>query len=199
MPRISAPTVAEHRAKQRDALVGAALGILLKEGLSAVTPAAGGAASGLARASVYQYFPSSAELVAAVVESAFPVADAQIRTAMGRAETPEGRIDAFLTASLDLAVEPAHRASAALASADLPEPCRARLVELHRTAAEPLVLALTEAGAVQPVLTAQLIGGLLNVAMRAINAGADQLVVSAHTLHLARAAVAAGCEPSSGS
>ena len=61
MPKISAPTVAEHRVRQRDALLHAATELLVDGGVSAVTPAAVGAAAGLARPSVYQYFSSGAD------------------------------------------------------------------------------------------------------------------------------------------
>ena len=49
MPRITAPTLAEHQARQRDALVEAAVAILATEGVAAATPAAVGARAGLAR------------------------------------------------------------------------------------------------------------------------------------------------------
>lgn len=51
MPKISAPTVAEHRVRQRGALLRAAIELLVDGGVSAVTPAAVSAAAGLARPS----------------------------------------------------------------------------------------------------------------------------------------------------
>ena len=59
MPRIDAPTVAEHHAQRRAALLAAAEELLAEQGVEAVTPAAVGARAGLARSSVYQYFSSS--------------------------------------------------------------------------------------------------------------------------------------------
>ncbi|GAA2447836.1 hypothetical protein [Streptomyces macrosporus] len=46
MPKIDASTVAGHRAQRREALIGAAIDILVNEG-AAVTPAAVGARAGL--------------------------------------------------------------------------------------------------------------------------------------------------------
>ena len=57
MPRIDAPTVAEHHVMRRDAIIAAARDLLGTAGASAVTPAAVAGRSGLARTSVYQYFP----------------------------------------------------------------------------------------------------------------------------------------------
>ena len=45
MPKISAPPVAQHRVRQRDALLRAATELLVNGGVSAVTPAAVGAAA----------------------------------------------------------------------------------------------------------------------------------------------------------
>ncbi len=82
MPKINAPTVAEHRDQRRAALVHAGRDILASQGADAVTPAAVGAAAGIARSSVYQYFDSSVALLAAIVEESFPNATATLRDAV---------------------------------------------------------------------------------------------------------------------
>src|ERR1044071_5681440 len=70
MPRIDAPTVAEHRANQERALLDAARAVLLAHGPQAVTPATVGAAAGLARSSVYKYFRSGDEILSRIVADA---------------------------------------------------------------------------------------------------------------------------------
>lgn len=173
MPKISAATVPEHRARQRQALVRAAMAILTENGAGAVTPAAVGTRAGLARSSVYQYFPSTAALLATVIEEAFADWNATVAAAMAGAATPAARIDAYVTAALRLAAAGGHRAAAALAHADLPPACRSRLDELHREEAGPLAAAITALGAPDPELTGRLLGGLLQAAMAAVEAGAD--------------------------
>lgn len=71
MPRIQAPTVAEHRAAQHRALVDAARQILAETGRPP-TLARVAARAGLARPSLYQYFRSAEDLLNAVVEDVFP-------------------------------------------------------------------------------------------------------------------------------
>ncbi|WP_406673984.1 helix-turn-helix domain-containing protein [Nonomuraea sp. N2-4H] len=71
MPRIQAPTVAEHRAAQRRALLDAAREILAETGRPP-TLARVAERAGLARSSLYQYFRSSGDLLNAVVEDVFP-------------------------------------------------------------------------------------------------------------------------------
>jgi AcrR family transcriptional regulator len=184
MPRITAPTVAEHRLRQREALLTAATELLVSQGAGAVTPGAVGAAAGLARPSVYQYFSSGADLLAAVVEDAFPRANRALGDALDEAIDPADRLDIYVRVTLQLARDGAHRAAAALAAAPLPDQCRTRLAELHREQAAPLLGALRALDVRDPELTAQLLGGVLRAAMAAIDAGADLETVTRRTLDL---------------
>jgi len=190
MPKISAPTVAEHRVRQREALLQAAIDLLVHAGVSAVTPAAVSAAAGLSRPSFYQYFPSGAGILAAVIEDAFPRANAALKEALGSASGPAEELDTYVRVSLRLAHEGAHRPAAALSAAQLPDQCRARLRELHQEQAAPFMRALKDLGAPDLQLTAQLLGGVLETAMGAIESGASLTSVTERTLTLVHAAVA---------
>ncbi|NBM19093.1 TetR/AcrR family transcriptional regulator [Streptomyces sp. GC420] len=192
MPKISAATVAEHRARQREALIEAAVDILVTEGAAAVTPAAVGARAGLARSSVYQYFDSVAVLLATIVEEAFPRANKALEEAMEDARTPLERIDSYLTTTLRLAAEGAHRPAAALMAADLHPSCRERLMELHREQIAPFRAAVRDAGVPDPGLTADLLGGLLQGAMAAVERGTPVDAVLERTLTLAHRCLAPG-------
>ena len=65
MPKISAPTVAEHRARQRAALLDAARVLLEEQGYPALTFGALADRTGLARPTVYEYFGSKDDLMVA--------------------------------------------------------------------------------------------------------------------------------------
>jgi AcrR family transcriptional regulator len=189
MPKISAPTVAEHRVRQRDALLQAAIDLLVSGGVSAATPAAVSAAAGLARPSFYQYFSSGAGILAAVIEDAFPRANAALMDALKSADGPVEELDTYVRVSLRLAHEGAHRPAAALSAAQLPDECRARLRELHQEQAAPFMRALRELRAPDLQLTAQLLGGVLEAAMGAIESGASLAAVTERTLTMVHAAV----------
>ncbi|MBQ0986721.1 TetR/AcrR family transcriptional regulator [Streptomyces sp. F63] len=184
MPKISAATVAEHRARQREALIEAAVDILVAEGATAVTPAAVGARAGLARSSVYQYFDSAAALLATIVEEAFPRANAALAEALAGADGPAARIDAYIATMIRLGAEGAHRPAAALMASDLHPACRERLMELHHEQAAPLRDAVRDLGVPDPGLTADLLGGLLHGALTAADRGAPADTVLARTLSL---------------
>ena len=100
MPKIAAPTVAEHRAAQLRALLDAARELIREDG-SGLTLAAVAARAGLARSSVYQYFRSREELLDAVVADVVPRWSARITAAVATAASPEDAIVAYADAISD--------------------------------------------------------------------------------------------------
>jgi AcrR family transcriptional regulator len=189
MPRISAPTLVEHRRRQREALLHAATDLLVTHGAAAVTPAAVGAAAGLARSSVYQYFSSGAAIIAAVIEDAFPRSNELMRTALTGLSEPVEIMDAYVRETLRQAAGGAHRAAAALRAASLPEECLARLGELHREQIAPFSTALQGLDLPDAMIRGRLIGGMLEAAMEAVESGADVEAVTRSALDLVHAAV----------
>ena len=67
MPRIDAPTVAEHRDMRRASLLAAARDLLREGGSGALTMGALAQATGLSRPAVYEYFPSTDAVIAHLV------------------------------------------------------------------------------------------------------------------------------------
>jgi AcrR family transcriptional regulator len=194
MPKISAATVAEHRAQQQAALIRSAVDVLVEQGAAAVTPATVGARAGLARSSVYQYFPSGAAILASIVESSFADADRAVEHALHGLDDPAERIAAYITAELRLAEQGAHRPASALMRADLPPECQDRVRELHHQHAAPLLAAITDCGTPDPQLTAQLVAGLLQAAVAVVDAGGDRAATTERTLSLIREGLVPGAD-----
>lgn len=167
MPRIDAPTVAEHHTQRRAALLDAALDLLSREGVAGVTPAAVAAAAGMARSSVYQYHPSTGALVAAGVTEMFHRTRRLIDEGQAGATTPPERVLAWVDSALG-AAGAGHEPMKVFASADLPDECRAAVAGLHRELTEPLVGALQELGVADAAAVAELVGGV-------VSAGAAQV------------------------
>ncbi|MEU5864092.1 helix-turn-helix domain-containing protein [Nonomuraea sp. NPDC047529] len=172
MPRISAATVADHRASQHAALLAAAMEILVAEGPAGLTPAAVGARVGLARSSVYRYFSSTADILSQLVEDAIPRWAERLVTAT-RDGGLEERVRAFGAVSLAFVTSPDYALLRAVASVDLPGECRHRLDQLHETMIEPLRGLLAEAGQPHPDLVAHLGWSILGEGRRRLAAGAD--------------------------
>ncbi|MEU8395543.1 TetR/AcrR family transcriptional regulator [Nonomuraea sp. NPDC048892] len=182
MPRISAATVADHRAGRHAALLAAALEILVAEGPAGLTPAAVGARVGLARSSVYRYFSSTAGILAQLVEDAVPRWRARLE---GVTSVPGGlreRVREFGVVTLSFVASPDYAVLRAVVSAELPPACRVRLDELHETMIAPLRDVLAEAGHEHPDLVAHLGWSILGEGRRRLAAGADPEVVRETTL-----------------
>ncbi|EME15536.1 TetR/AcrR family transcriptional regulator [Rhodococcus triatomae] len=177
MPRITAPTVAEHRAAQQRALLDAARE-LLAEGEPEIPGFAEVAArAGLARSSMYQYFRSRQHLLEALIEDAFPRWSARVDAAMAAAGAPDRRILAYVTANLDLVAEGEHAIASAIAAVAPSEKVNRASAEMHNQLKAPLVDALDELGVPDPDETADLVNAMVHAASRQIEAGADVAAV----------------------
>ena len=184
MPKISAPTLAEHQAYQRHALVAAAIEILAEDGVAALTPASAGRRASLARSSTYQYFDSGAALLATAVEAAQAEVQDAVAGATARAQGPEDTVTAYVDAVLSLATTTPARAMRALGHAELPPMCAARLDELRATQYRPLALALAEQGVTDPGPSAALLAALVEAGAEQCAAGTRVEVARARVLQL---------------
>ncbi|MFD8478077.1 TetR/AcrR family transcriptional regulator [Kitasatospora sp. NPDC059673] len=192
MPKISAATVADHRAQQRRALVAAARDLLESEGdAAAVTFTAVARRTGLARNSVYKYFADRTELLAAVVRESTPRWTERITAAMAAADTPEQRVAAYVRAQCELVRDGEHRIARALAGDRDAATLREAAGHAHHQLLAPLVAALTELGDTSPEFTARLLQGLVNAAVTALEAGAPYQPTTDRTTTLAVAALTA--------
>jgi AcrR family transcriptional regulator len=190
VPKIRAATVAEHHAQQRLALVRAARALLEGGDAEAVTFAAVARSTGLARNSVYKYFPGRPELLAAVVEDAMPRWTDAIRTGMAAAGTPTAKIAAYVSTQLDLVRSGEHRIAQALAGVRDAAVVRQSAAHVHRELLTPLIGALTELGDDDPRRTALLLQGIVNAATTAIESGDEAGVVTERAVRMAVAAAA---------
>ncbi len=143
-----------------------------------VTPAAVAKASGLARSSVYQYFPTTGALLAVAIErldSALTVAGDDV----------EARLTAYVATTLELAAQ-GHSPSRTLGMSGLPDECLARLRELHDTLAAPFVTIIEAYAARLPGADADVLAGLasgaLNGAALLVEHGASLPEVTAETV-----------------
>lgn len=171
MPKITAPSVAEHRNQQREALIREATRILLSEGHAAVTPRAVGSAVGLARSSVYEYFPSSGDLLAEVAIRAILEWSAELRAAMEPAAPGWPRLEAYVRSTLSMVAGGKHEIADRLEAVAFTEAQVGRFMEHHDALSSPLPAILTELGADNPQLAAALIQGMVDAAVKRLSQG----------------------------
>ncbi|MER8046691.1 TetR/AcrR family transcriptional regulator [Streptomyces sp. NPDC094032] len=190
MPKIDAATVADHRAQQRAALLDAARELLAEGDASRVTFAAVARRTGLARNSVYKYFPDRQHLLTEVVREAAPRWTERIHAALAAAgDSPQERVAAYVTAQLEMVRDGEHRIARATADDQEAAALRAGADEAHRALLDPLVAALRDLGDDAPLMTARLLQGFVNAATTALEAGADYDAVADRAVRLAVAAL----------
>ncbi len=171
MPKISAPTVAEHRVAQRQALITAAEELIQEEGVAAVTPRSVGERAGLARSSFYEYFPSKDDLLAAIAIRAFDDWAAEVDTAVSAAAPGRARLHAYVEATLRMTADGKHGLATGLQRAELSPASYETIMAMHDSLTAPLQNLLTELGVADAPRRAALVQGLLTAGMQLVQHG----------------------------
>ncbi|MBY8879466.1 TetR/AcrR family transcriptional regulator [Actinacidiphila acidipaludis] len=166
--------MAEHRSMQRRALLDAARSLLSEGGTDALTFPALAERTGLARSSVYEYFRSRAAVVEELCAVDFPVWAAEVEAAMEAAETPAAQIEAYVRSQLTLVGDRRHRAVVAISAGELEAGAREKIRAAHGGLVAMVVAALSALGHDEPRLTAMLLQGIVDAAVRRIELGAAE-------------------------
>lgn len=130
---------------------------------------------GLARSSVYQYFASTEELLAAVVADIFPAWAEQVLDKVVAARTPGSRVWAYVEANVELFASSEQAVAAALTRVVDPQVLQGPMHEFHARLQTPLHKALEELGEDEPAAMAEHINSLIMQAARDLD-GSDPQV-----------------------
>jgi AcrR family transcriptional regulator len=178
MPKISAPTVAEHRAMQRAALVRAGEEVLLAAGLAGVTPRSVCERAGMSRSSFYDYFATKDDLLVAIAIDAIERWDAEIEDALAGIEPGLPQLRAFVDATMAMTAEGKHALAGVLREADLSPSRLEDLMTLHDALLRPVLRVLGDVGVSEPQRAAVLVEGVLGAGIRLVSHGTDHRVVA---------------------
>lgn len=159
---------------QRSALLDAARALLSEGGTEALTFPALAQRTGLARSSVYEYFRSRGAVVEELCAVDFPVWAAEVEMAMAEAESPEGKIEAYVRRQLALVSDRRHRAVVAISAGELDAGAREKIRAAHGGLVAMIVEALGALGHDQPRLAAMLLQGVVDAAVRRIELSAAE-------------------------
>lgn len=176
MPRIQAPTVVEHRAAQRAALLEAAREILAESGAEAAPGLAEvGSRAGLARSSVYSYFASREDLFDALVADTLPRWVEYVDRQIARARTPGEKVLAYVEANLHLVARGDHALLCAMAALGRGGDAAAGSErDVHGNLQRPLRDALAAHGAADPEHMADLVQSVVFSGSRMIEDGLSE-------------------------
>lgn len=171
MPRITAPTVAEHRAAQRAALMAAASALISERGVAAVNPRSVGERAGLARSTFYEYFPSKDDLLAAVAVQAFEEWADELNAAVAAAPPGRARLHAYVEATIRMTADGKHDLATQLQQTELSPKSYDAVMALHDTLATPLRDVLAQLGLRANPAQAALVQGVISAGMQLLAHG----------------------------
>ncbi|NJP65539.1 TetR family transcriptional regulator [Streptomyces spiramenti] len=166
--------MAEHRRQQREALLAAARDLLSSGGTKALTFPALAERTGLARSSVYEYFRSRGAVVEALCAADFPRWAAEVEEAVLAAPTSRAQLEAYVRAQLALAGDERHQAVVAIAAAELDSAAREQIRAAHGALVDLVVGVLAELGQPDPRLSAVLLQGIVDAAVRRAALGVEE-------------------------
>ena len=187
MPKIQAQTVALHRELRRQQLIDAAMELALASGAESITVAAVAAKAGLARSSIYEYFASSADLVADLVLEELDYYTGRLAQAISGATDPYTRIELWITESLRYVADGRHMLVKSLNTINTPTSRKEEILMGHRRMMAPLQDSLIEVGISNVRAAAALLASVTDAASIRIDAGneAELEIQSAVTFALA--------------
>ena len=181
MPKIDAPTVAEHRAQVQARLIDAAESILREGPSQPLTAAAVSAQAGIARNSIYRYVDSVDDLRELVVRRYLPDWLEAVDAEMAEAVSPGDQIVTWVEANLQQAADTGHGWLMGMAQSMPPNPSIDTTIEkAHGVMRESIANAWRELlghDEVKTQVAAALTSGLLNAGFRELAADLPAEVV----------------------
>jgi AcrR family transcriptional regulator len=173
MPKIQAPSIAEHRELRRHQLISAAMELALEGGAEAVTVSAVAQKAGLSRSSIYEYFSSSADLIADLVVEELDYYTARLAEAIKDATDPFEKIELWIAEGLRYVEDGRHMLVKSLNTVSTPEFRKEEIAMGHRRLISPLRQALSETGIKEIVSAAAFLQSVTDSASTRIDAGND--------------------------
>ena len=171
MPKIVAPTIGEHRELRRGQLISAAMELALSEGVQAVTVSAVAAKAGLARTSIYEYFASSADLIADLVIEELANYTIRLSDAIKDVEDPFEKIEKWIAEGLRYVADGRHMLVKSLNTISTPEDRKEEIAFGHRRLMAPLRQALVETGIADIASASAMLQAVTDAASIRIDAG----------------------------
>lgn len=133
MPRISAENIEKHVRLQTARILDAATALFRAKGYRGTDMEDIAAAVGLARNSLYRYFPNKDNILLACVQRDMVPFLAEMRGLAERFARPLDRLGAWLDAQIDVATSPAHATMEMMGEIrQLAPELRREVMELHR-------------------------------------------------------------------
>ncbi len=181
MPRISAPTVAEHRTMVQQQLVDAAEKILRSGQPEALTASAVTAAVGIARNSIYRYVDSVDDLRGMVLARHLPAWLDAVESELASIDDPAERIAVWVRANVEQAARSGHGWLMSLGQTTAPSEATIKVMESAHSIMRDVLADAWNAlvdDRETALIGAGLIRGILDSTFKQLDAGRDPELIA---------------------
>jgi AcrR family transcriptional regulator len=173
MPKIQRPNIVTNREFRRQQLITAAMELAVAGGAESITVGAVAQKAGLARSSIYEYFASSADLVAELVLEELDYYTMRLASAIGEATDPYQKIELWIAESLRYVADGRHMLIKSLNTINTPDSRREEIAIGHRRMLAPLHQSLIETGIADTRGASAFLASVTDAASIRIDAGND--------------------------
>ena len=131
-PKIAEATIGEQRAMRQKQIIDAAMSLALESGAPSVTVTAVAKRAGISRSLVYEYFSSSADLIADLVLEELHYYKERLTTAVYGVEDPYVYIELWIAEALQYVADGRHQLVKSLNSVAAPDFRKDEIAQGHR-------------------------------------------------------------------
>ncbi|HBX81743.1 MAG: TetR/AcrR family transcriptional regulator [Propionibacteriaceae bacterium] len=189
MPKISAPTVKEHRDQVRTRLIDAAENLLRDRGADGLTAGAVSSAAGIARNSIYRYVDSVDDLRGLVMARHLPAWMAAVQVSVDAAKDPRERVVAWARANLEQAANSGHGYLMRITRGRPADATRQAVDDAHSRMGMAIYTAVAEIHPAGARVLGDVIYAMVDAGFRRLDAGDDADLVIATVTDAVRAVV----------
>ena len=190
-PKIAEATIGEQRAMRQRQIIDAAMSLALESGAPSVTVAAVAKRAGISRSLVYEYFSSSADLIADLVLEELEYYKNRLMTAVNGVEDPYIYIELWISEALQYVADGRHLLVKSLNSVAAPEFRKAEISQGHRNMMATIIEPLKEISIADLGLAVTYLQSAIDAAAKRIDAGNDAALEIRHAQSFAVAGLRA--------
>lgn len=145
-PKIQEATIQAQRQMRQRQLMDAALSLAMEDGVDSVTVSAVAKRAGLSRSSIYEYFASSADLIADLVMEELSYYNERLRKAVYDVNDPYEYISLWIEEALQYVVDGRHLLVKSLNTVTTPNYRKSDIAQGHRDLMGTIIKPLDEIG-----------------------------------------------------
>ncbi|CAM8635749.1 AcrR Transcriptional regulator [Candidatus Planktophila dulcis] len=170
-PKIAEATIGEQRAMRQRQIIDAAMSLALESGAPSVTVAAVAKRAGISRSLVYEYFSSSADLIADLVLEELEYYKNRLMTAVQGVTDPYEYIELWISEALQYVADGRHLLVKSLNTVAAPGFRKAEIVQGHRNMMATIIEPIQEISISDLGLAVSYLQSAIDAAAKRIDAG----------------------------